>query len=542
MSSNNSLHAVLKELTKPVCRPLDLLPQHDLVEKLIELHLSGVPEGPDILTVGLTSLAERLAEEKTEDIKVVVLGGGTGLSNVIGGDSRNPSWQFDPFHGVKSFFPETRSIVCVTDDGGSTGELLKDFPLIALGDLRHVLLSSVQKRRLVDQYHLNSDEAVAVVRILFLLFNLRFSSRPASWIGLLEKERINLTGLPGVMADEIQRLLQFIFSDERFERTLNRPHCLGNILLAASIYIDTPSGKGVSSERIITGIKKLAGLLGALPEAVLPCTTTPANLKALYANGVLATGENRSSKARRGYPIDRVFVEFVREPEVPPEVLEALAGAQIIVFAPGSLYSSIVPILQVPGLAQAVRDNQKALKVLVTNLWVQKGETDLVRENPRRRFYVSDLIKAYHRNIPGGLDGLFDAMLVLDLSDIPGNILQGYALEDKIPIFLDKNKVRQMGFNPFEARIFSRQVLLDREVIQHDSDTLSKSLRVLWAAREFIPHHPKYSLPPAFSMDIPLIRTDRQTQDERLTRMMPLVEKMSPNADVRKSVMDILWK
>ncbi len=75
--------------------------------------------------------------------------------------------------------------------------------------------------------------------------------------------------------------------------------------------------------------------------------------------------------------VDRVVVEFSRPPFLQPEVVQLVQRADIILFAPGSLYTSIIPILQVPGLAEAIRNNTRALKVLVANIWVQKGETDV---------------------------------------------------------------------------------------------------------------------------------------------------------------------
>jgi len=540
--SKNPINEVLEELAADSCGPLDLLPQEELVEKLIELDVSGVPAGPEVLTDGLASLAAQLATINTEDVEVVVFGGGTGLSNVIGGDSRTPGWSKDPFQGVKSLFPNTRSIVCVTDDGGSTGELLKDLPLIALGDIRRVLLSSVQQERLADHYGLGRGGAEIVARILFGLFNHRFTIAPDSIESLLKNAQVELSLLPKEMAEGIQQLLELIFTDERFQNPLKRPHCLGNLLLAASIYLGVESGYSVTPAQVLQGLKTIAELIGALPEAVLPCTTTPANLKALYANGILVTGENRSGSARRGFPLDRVFVEFAQQPHVPEEVIEAIGRAQIIVFAPGSLFTSIIPILQVPSLTEAIRKNTSALKILVTNLWVQKGETDLVRENPRRRFYVSDMIHAYHRNIPGGLKGLFETMLVLDLHDIPGSVLQRYALEDKIPIYLDKTRVRQMGFNPFETHIFSRQALMERGVIQHDPTSLAKALRAVWATRDYVPSRQKSALPAAYAMQSPIVREDKCTPDQRIAMMLPLVEKMAMDDKVRSAVLDILWR
>ncbi len=95
---------------------------------------------------------------------------------------------------------------------------------------------------------------------------------------------------------------------------------------------------------------------------------------------------------------------FAGSRRFPTSFLTKIAEADLIVFAPGSLYTSIIPVLQVPGLADAVRANSRAVKILVANLWAQRGETDLVSDDPKRRFYVSDLIHAYQRNIPGGLE------------------------------------------------------------------------------------------------------------------------------------------
>jgi hypothetical protein len=182
--------------------------------------------------------------------------------------------------------------------------------------------------------------------------------------------------------------------------------------------------------------------------------------------------------------VDRVLVDFSRSPFLPPEVVQLVQRADIVLFAPGSLYTSIIPILQVPGLAEAIRNNQTALKVLVANIWVQKGETDATREAPERKFYVSDLIRAYHLNIPGGVDDLFSHVVSIDMGDIPGSILQRYALEDKAPIYVDCRRIRSLGFGSVEGRIFSEELLRQRGVIQHDPDALATAIRGLWALKQ----------------------------------------------------------
>ncbi len=532
--------ASLKQLSSVRIEPLDLLPRRNLVEKLIELMLSGPPPGPLAAAAGLEEVAGAIDTVDTGDLRVVVFGGGSGLSNVIGGDSRNPRWYRKPFAGLKEIFPKTSSIVCVTDDGGSTGELLKDLPLVAIGDLRHVLLSSIRLAKLKTQYNITGQEAVKAAGVLHSLLNFRFDKRPESVNDLFIDRKIRFTDLPEKMAKSLLELLEVIFFDLRLSRLLDRPHCLGNLLLVAAIYNQVKRGLDVDKEALVSGIKKFADLLGANPEAVLPCVANPAHLNIMYANGIVVTGEDKSSKAQRDCPVDRVFVEFSSPPVILPEAITNIEQADIIVFAPGSLYTSIIPILQIPELAEAVRANRQALKILVANLWIQRGETDLVRDDPRRRFYVSDLIKAYHRNIPGGVKELFEQVLLLGLQDIPGNILQSYAVEGKMPIYLDRGKVWQMGFAPIEAKIFSEPALHDR-LVQHDAAALAQAVKTIWAVRYHIPREVESSLTSPHKSASLIIQHNHYTPSQRFIALKYKLKEID-HSGLSNRFEEIFWR
>lgn len=537
--AGDSVASCLKRLALTKIEPFDLIPRRDLVEKLIELVLMGPPEGPAHITAALEDLASIICREDTAGAKVVVFGGGSGLSNVVGGDSRNKGWLSDPFQGLKEVFPQITSIVCVTDDGGSTGELIKDLPLIALGDLRHVLLSSLQKRQLKKSYGLDSEGCRRTAMVLHSLFNCRFKEKPVSQTVLLDMANVTLSDLPDKMAAGLQELLSSLFSDKRLFRLLERPHCLGNLIMVAAIYRLVDEGRAPSPEDILGGMTLLSTLLGCRPGSVLPCTTTPAHLKMLYSNGVVVSGESKSGMSHRRCAVDRVVVEFVEEPYIPDEVFLAIQEADILVFAPGSLYTSIIPILQVPGIAEKIRANTEALKILVANLWAQKGETDISREDPGRRFYVSECIAAYHRNIPGGVQGLFEQVLLLGLQDIPGSILQSYAVEDKVPIYLDRGNVWKQGFAPIEARIFSETALKDRRV-QHDPSSLAGAVKTIWAVRDHIPRDVKSSLSPV-RYTFHTIRKNHHTPNQRRQSFSDELGRMNLDENMRDRVLEICW-
>ncbi|MEW6427506.1 MAG: gluconeogenesis factor YvcK family protein [Thermodesulfobacteriota bacterium] len=493
------LQGALRQVFAGSIGPLDLLPYNSLVEKMVHLVLEGVPAVPAGAGADLERLRASIENRAADSVRVVVLGGGTGLSNVIGGDSRRDDWPAAPFQGLKKIFPATVSVVCVTDDGGSTGELLKDLPLIGIGDLRHVLLSSVQERRLAHRYGLGWEESFRVVDTLHRLFNYRFMAPPES-VEAIAAAIAGFDRLPEGLREGLYRLLVVLFTEKELRGLWRRNHCLGNLLLAAAIHLSCPwgclgPGREIPPEAVTGGIRLLCSLLGTADNAVLPCTTTPARLKILYANGVLASGEYKSSLARRNCPVDRVFVEYAAEPRVPDGVIAAIREADLVVMAPGSLYTSLIPVLQLAEIAEAIRANRQAVKVLVANLWVQKGETDLVGDDPQRRFHVSDLVKSYQRNIPGGVAGLFDKIMAVSLRNIPGSVLQNYAIEGKVPIYLDREELIGMGFVPVEARIFSENQLAGRGALQHDPASLARALHTIWALREYFPADIRGRLP-----------------------------------------------
>ncbi len=487
---SNKLEALLNKSVSP----LDLLPHDDLREKFIDLIVNGEPHHHDQEITRLYSgLENALENSRMDHVKVVVFGGGTGLSNIIGGDCRSEGWSRSPFSGLKEIFPQTTSVVCVADDGGSTGELLKDLPLIAIGDIRHVLLSSIQLSVIQRTYQVSVSRARAIASELARLFNYRFDEQVHHPEILVEQAKVDFSVLPRGLGEALYALIESCFEDPRLSPILKRSHCLGNLIVVASIFkfLDKEvTLEEVSLDSLLihnpisSGLQYLSFMIGAGRNSVLPCTSTPGQLRIIYSNGVQIKGESKSSSSRRGVPVDSVHVDFYGEIHVYDEVLQNIAEADILILAPGSLYSSIIPVFKVPGLAEAVRNNSKALKLLISNLWVQAGETDLSIADPERKFHVSDMIRAYERNIPGGVKDLFSEVLCLSLKDVPASVIQRYAVEGKSPIYLDRDIVRSQGFIPVECGIYSKNALAERGVIQHDPAMVATAVKVLYAGTE----------------------------------------------------------
>ena len=86
---------------------------------------------------------------------------------------------------------------------------------------------------------------------------------------------------------------------------------------------------------------------------------------------ILVRGESSIGSATGR--IQRVYLD----PEAPPaypKAIRAILDAELIVIGPGSLYTSVLPNLLVPDLAQAIITSP-AIKLYVCNVATQAGET-----------------------------------------------------------------------------------------------------------------------------------------------------------------------
>ena len=93
--------------------------------------------------------------------------------------------------------------------------------------------------------------------------------------------------------------------------------------------------------------------------------------------------------------VRRVWLE-PNNPPAFPQAIQAILAADLIVIGPGSLYTSILPNLLVPDIAEAIRAS-RALKLFVCNVATERGETN--------GYTVGDHIHAIEEHV---MPGLFD--------------------------------------------------------------------------------------------------------------------------------------
>ncbi|MGH9089919.1 MAG: gluconeogenesis factor YvcK family protein [Acidimicrobiales bacterium] len=137
-------------------------------------------------------------------------------------------------------------------------------------------------------------------------------------------------------------------------------HALGNLVLAGLVD---------ATGDLVSGVDAAAALLGAAGR-VLPATREKVTLKAEADRGEVE-GQVAVSAAGR---IRRVsLVPGGTSP--PAEAMAALLAADQVVIGPGSLYTSILAAVAVPGMAEALQAT-RAQKVYVCNLYPQIPETE----------------------------------------------------------------------------------------------------------------------------------------------------------------------
>lgn len=137
-------------------------------------------------------------------------------------------------------------------------------------------------------------------------------------------------------------------------------HSLGNLMLAAlaELYGDFD-----------TAVEAAGRMLGTVGD-VVGSTSTPVGLRATVG-GMVVEGQGRIARARGGVESIDLVPSGV---PANPKALEAIATADQIVLGPGSLFTSVIAALLVPGIAGAVMA-ASARRVFVCNLVTQDGET-----------------------------------------------------------------------------------------------------------------------------------------------------------------------
>ncbi|GAB1426969.1 YvcK family protein [Aminivibrio sp.] len=199
----------------------------------------------------------------------------------------------------------------------------------------------------------------------------------------------------------LKKLLDF-----RFDRGGLAGHNLGNLMLLAiseqfgdfRLAVEEmnhllPSGKGASRD---DRIGRPRG--GDKRRREYPGRTRPSERGKRYQKNMARTGGRKTL----------------------PDVLRSIDGADVIVLGPGSLFTSILPNLLIPSVAERLR-RCPIPKVYIANLMTQPGETE--------SFSIYDHVKWIASAM-----GSFPDYVVVNDGSIPAQLLEKYRQEGGAPL------------------------------------------------------------------------------------------------------------
>lgn len=222
-------------------------------------------------------------------------------------------------------------------------------------------------------------------------------------------------------------------------------HSFGNLFIVALAELTG------SFERAVAESSKVVASQGR----ILPSTLTNVTLCAEYepeSEGAVQWTRGESAIGTVGAPIARVWLE-PSDPPAYPDAVKAILDADVVVLGPGSLFTSVMPNVLVPGIAEALRQT-RALRVYVSNVATERGETD--------GFTLSDHVRALERHLGAG---------VIDVVLANHRLPSASALPSGVSVVLPEDRI--VGSR---ARVITADLVDEQAPLQHHPDKLARAI------------------------------------------------------------------
>ncbi|QQS48724.1 MAG: YvcK family protein [Acidobacteriota bacterium] len=250
-----------------------------------------------------------------------------------------------------------------------------------------------------------------------------------------------------VALSEETELLRELFSF-RFEDPPLKGRSFGNLFILALTKLLG------SEEKAVDGIAQILKIRGR----VIPVTLDHANLCAELENGSCIIGEANIDLPSHdpSIPIKRVYLN--PQARANPSAVNAIGTSDFIVFAPGNLYTSIVPNLLVHGIPEAIGLSHAPL-ICILNLMTVYGET----QGYTASRHIAE-IAAYAGRMP-------DAVIV-HKGDVPRELAIKYKAEAAEQVRADIDELYRLGIKVVKHL----DVMSTTSYVRHDPVRISRAL------------------------------------------------------------------
>ncbi len=246
--------------------------------------------------------------------------------------------------------------------------------------------------------------------------------------------------------DILQKLFSYRFKGEGLEG-----HAFGNLFLTALTDI---TGSFLEAIKLSSEILRTKG-------EILPSTVQSVHLVARFSDGEEVLGEERITeygKDKKDVSIEDIWIE-PKDAKAPIDALAEIESADLIVFGPGSLFTSIIPNLLIQDIRDSIR-HSKAYKIFIVNAMTQPGETD--------EFTADKHVETFLRF--SGLEKV-DAVVV-NTRMPPVEILNRYLNQGQEPVTPDIGKIARRGIS-----VYAEDLIGDKsDYVRHDPDILADLL------------------------------------------------------------------
>ncbi|WP_405383586.1 uridine diphosphate-N-acetylglucosamine-binding protein YvcK [Phascolarctobacterium sp.] len=242
----------------------------------------------------------------------------------------------------------------------------------------------------------------------------------------------------------MERLMQYRFQGD----SPLAGHCFGNLFIAAMAQAEGDMEAGLNAT---SQILKVRG-------RVIPSTLANIQLRARMYDGTTVTGESEIPKAKK-----RIAKMMMVPADAPAAkgAMEAIINADVLIFGPGSLYTSVIPNLLVDGIRDAIIQS-KAVKIYICNVMTQPGETD--------GYGAYEHVKA----LVDHMGCQFLDYVIVNSQAVTQEQLRQYHAEGSTPITPDIDKIRSLGITVVPARLISK-----KDLVRHDPRKLARVLIAL---------------------------------------------------------------
>ncbi len=283
--------------------------------------------------------------------KITILSGGSAIKDIM----------FE----LLTYSKNITRVVPSTDNGASSQELRLCCDILSVGDIRQSIAMSIPHTQQNKQ--------------LVKFINWRFPVKKYIFIDELGKLISDKNSVLYQLSDglEIQKeLFEYLFLFLEKVDSLNLSNgSIGNFILVAAYFKHNYDWN--------EAIKELEKLFSCSSKSLPIYLHNQYHLKANFYNGTVICGESeisafgaKSNKEIASLEIcqlkDEKFLDV--NPQVNPKVLSSVNESELIIFSPGSFFTSILPHLINDELPLALVNNKKAKKVFLVNL-VQDSET-----------------------------------------------------------------------------------------------------------------------------------------------------------------------